>query len=669
MRRQSITTALGVATFLLGVGAIVVDSPGFGLTDETIVLVGVATVILGLSILSRGYDSRSHTETPDPERRLTVPTPGHSISTVLTDFRALMSGSTDLGPRITAGLRGAAVTSLTRFRGLSTDEAATRVANGTWSSNQIATDFLKSPQELPSRSIRTRLESVVTRSVESPFRLGVRHTVAAIVALRDADPLEDDRGTLRREESLPTFEWSSSSATNSLSSDEFTTSVHATADSEGLVQHRRHPTNHWMGVGAIALLAVGSGALADAPALVLAGVVGIGYAGFARALEPTRPDLALERTLSDDDPEPGDDVTVSLTITNESDGFVPDLRFVDGVPDGLAVTGGSSRLGTAFRPGESLVHKYTVTARRGRHTFDPALVFVRDLSRSTELECSLFAETTLTSEPSMRPLATQIPLRNETTTATGRIRTAKGGTGTTIHSVREYRSGDSLARIDWKRRAKTGDLATLEFHEERAARVVVLVDARKASYRAPEADTAHAVDRAVDAAGRIGATLFDTDHTVGLAAIGPVARDGVDSNGVDACWLPPGSGRHHEARFRSQLATHPQFDTRPPTAECRWRRQLRSLRRRLPADSQLVLLTPLLDFEAAKLARTLEAHGHQVTVVSPDPTADRTAGEQLSSVARSIRRLDLQRAGIPVVDWPDDESLDAALARYSRGRR
>ena len=58
-----------------------------------------------------------------------------------------------------------------------------------------------------------------------------------------------------------------------------------------------------------------------------------------------------------------------------------------------------------------------------------------------------------------------------------------------------------------------------------------------------------------------------------------------------------------------------------------------------------------------------------VTVVSPDPTAERTAGETLARLQRRLRCSRLREAGLRVVDWPPGEPLGAAVetarARWS----
>ncbi|ELY95478.1 DUF58 domain-containing protein [Natrialba taiwanensis] len=661
----------------LGCGlAVATGALELSLTDSAIGVVALIAVLVGLRSLGRRSNRRERPNSAEaaPERRVNVPVPGHSLSSSVADFRQATAEYTTRGRRTVDGLRAAAMAVLTRFEGDTVAAATDRIEAGTWTDDPIAAAFLSDSVDQPKRSLRARLQRITDG--ETAFQRGVRHTAAAIASVgydrAESDTEADSAapGTSSVETgtvALPEYDSQRGTTDDSTPTPRRTTTESVT----GVQDARTRSTDYWLGIGVVALLAVGIGALVESAGVVLIGVIGIGYAGFARALEPPELELELERTIEDDAPDPGDDVDVTVTLTNAGSGFVPDLRFVDGIPAGLAVTGGSSRLGTALRPGESATLEYTVTVQRGNHQFDPALAIVRDLSRSTEREYLVGTETTVTCEPELRPTAAPVPLRTTAAAFAGRLTTAEGGTGTTFHSVREYRPNDSLSRIDWNRRAKTGELATLQFHEERAARVVVLVDARRQSYLAPAPDRAHAVDRSVTAAGRIAASLLNAGDTVGLAGLGPTDREqGSSRTGrrrTEPCWLAPASGRDHEIQFQELLATHLQFETLPPDQNSRWFSQFRTIQRRLSAETQIVLLSPLCDAMAADIARRLDAGGHAVTVVSPDPTAERTVGHRLAAVARRVRRFDLEQAGISVVDWGPDESIDAVFARHAAG--
>ncbi|KDE59321.1 hypothetical protein EL22_23195 [Halostagnicola sp. A56] len=646
--------ALGLLSFFGGV-AVLSGAVGLGVGRGALVAVACGLLIGAIATLSRRRGSREQTGTPDPERTYRVPAPGSSLADAIGQLRETQGVYTAHSRRFVDGLRTGVVAVLTRFEGRSAEEAQGRLEAGEWTDDRRAAALLSKSVDPPSSSLRRRLSAAVNR--ETTFRNGIRRAGASIarIGYGDGSAASDSNP-------LPKYEETDSTRTDR---DPRTTSKRL----RGTEHARERATEYWTGVGAVALFAVGIGALAESPAVVLAGVVGVGYAGFARAFDPPVPKITLDRAVSNESPEPGDEVDVTLTVTNETDRLLPDLRLVDGVPPGLTVTDGTARIGTALRPNESVALEYTVTARRGTHEFDPALVLTRDPSRSSERQVYVGEDTSIVSAPVLRPIAAPVPLRATAASFAGRLQTTDGGTGTAFHSVREYRRNDPLNRIDWNRHARTGELATLEFHEERAARVVLLLDTRIDAYLAPSPDDRHAVDRSVAAAGRTAATLLENGDTVGLAAIGPgrsTAEEGASSK-QEPCWLAPAAGRHHRVEFERLLATHSQFSAVAPKRGTQWFGQLRTLRRRFSAETQILFFSPLCDAGSLEIAQKLEARGYPVTVVSPDPTTDRTTAQQLAGVARRIRQFDLQRAGIPVVDWEAGESIDDVFARVDAG--
>jgi len=443
-------------------------------------------------------------------------------------------------------------------------------------------------------------------------------------------------------------------------------------------------TGRWRGIAAVTLLAVAIGVLAKRPPLLLVGALTGAYVAYPRLTATPNPDLSVRREIDPASPADGEWVSVRTTITNEGDSALADVRVVDGPPAMLSVSDGSPRCATALLPGGEVTISYELRARPGRHAFQPTTVLCRDASGSVEVELSLTAASSFECEAEIPT----VPLRAQTGHHPGPLVTDDGGEGIEFHSVEEYRRGDPANRIDWRRYARTGELTSMTFRTERLAEVVVCVDARPASYRAADATEPHAVALAVDAAGRIGDALFDANHQVGLAGFGR-----------HVCVLPTRNGPDHASRFHRRLATDPAFGLDPPeTARTTDREggtalpgsvagdgpdggwvtrgdgadgpdgavpvdtQLSRIRAEIGANTQVVLITPLCDDEASRIAQRFESGGTAVRVVSPDVTTTETAGGRLARLERTHRLSMLRNAGIPVVDWTPTQPLGAAMA-------
>lgn len=413
-------------------------------------------------------------------------------------------------------------------------------------------------------------------------------------------------------------------------------------------------TNRWTGITALAFAGIAVGALTNSPAPLLVAAIGVGYGAFAMGTGLGDVELATERDLDPADPEPGEEVRVELTVTNAGGSTLSDLRLVDGVPNALDVVDGTTRVATALRPGEDETIEYVVRVRRGTHEFGPLAVVARDASGATEHASTVTAPGEISCVPKL-PAAVRVPLRGQTTQQVGTVTTDAAGSGVEFHTVREYQPGDPLTRVDWKRRARTGELTTIDFRQERAATVVFVVDARREAYvRAGEGQSA--VDYSVDAVGAMARALVEDGHPTGVASF--AAR---------WTWLQPGVGRDHVARLRDRLALGDAFSPAPEDEEFLFGLSLRRVVKHLPGNAQVVFCSPLVDDEAVAVARQLEAFGHAVTVVSPDVTTSTAGvGGTVARLEREVRIRGLRRHGIRVVDWDVDRSFAVAAAEARR---
>lgn len=624
--------SLVVGVALAALGVLLMAAPGLAglLPGNQYLVIGVGglALLIGLRLVieRKGTDVEG-AETGDPEVRRPVPTPGDDLRAWLAHVDAFGRSSMRTRRRIRERLRSAAVAVVRRRERSSLEAARERVAAGEWTDDPHAAVFVgdASVDEPPALA-----DLSVSLSLRSRFGYRARRTIAAVLSLADAAEGEDER-PVDEEDLAP---------------------GPATAAPEQTVDRE---TERWAGVGALALLAGAIGMALTVPTVLLLSVVGVTYAAYARQASPPTVALTVERELSDPDPNPEDEVEVTVTVRNDGDETLPDLRLIDGVPPGLAVESGSPRLGTALRPGRKATFSYTVVARRGEHEFGPLQAVARDASGAAEREVAVEAPGTLSCVPPLEATDT-VPLYGTATRYAGRVSTSSGGEGVEFHATREYRPGDPPNRIDWNRHARTRELATLLFREERAATVVLLVDVRKQAYGAPGPDAPNAVERSVTAAGQVFESLLAGGDRVGIASFGP--RD---------CWLAPGAGSSHRERARRLLSTHEAFSAVPPETEFLPSARLADVRRRAPIDAQIVLLSPVTDDYVGTVARRLQAHGHPVTVLSPDVTTDGDPARRLVRVERRFRLNALREYDIRVVDWAADEDLTVALQRASQG--
>ncbi len=423
----------------------------------------------------------------------------------------------------------------------------------------------------------------------------------------------------------------------------------ATVDQERIWEIDGYPTNRWFGIGALALAIAGIGIVTTQPAVVLLAAMGAWYALYGRLVRQPEATVQLTREIDDPTGSPGDHLRVTVQLENVGDRALPDVRVADGVPDTLTVVEGTPRHATALAPGAQDQFSYVIEARRGYHGFDEATVILRDLAGANEHVYAAEVPSEVHVQPDPDPMP-PLPLRELTRMVTGRVETRHGGEGVEFHSTREYRAGDPRSQIDWNRMARTGELTTVEYRQERAATVVVIVDVRPEAFVAMPNRAPPAANAGLDAAVSVFFALLDAGDRVGVATLGP-----------DPVWIPPRLGSDHRAMARLLFGSHPAFGPAPPTDRVPANRARRSLLRRLPAEAQVVFLSPLADGSAERFAVGLESRGHPVTILSPDPSGSATDGQLLAALERHLRVARLRERGIRVIEWDDDRSLMAAI--------
>lgn len=430
----------------------------------------------------------------------------------------------------------------------------------------------------------------------------------------------------------------------------------------------------WRSAIGASLVVVALGVLRGSPLLIATAIIPLVYvlagavSGVPEALENV---IEVEREFSGI-PVPGEPVTVSVTVSNPSPSPLPDLRFIDGVPDNIRVVDGSPRSTISLAGNDSTTFSYDVMAIRGDHEFTAPTIQTRNLTATTAnvTTVPVTGETTLKCRIDLDELA----LPTQTVNYTGELPTENGGVGVEFFSTREYRRGDPMNRINWRQLAKTGELTTVNYREHQAAKAVLVVDARQIAYVAAADGYPTAVELSAYAARRALDALTDAGHLVGIATIG--ADTDITPAVPPLEWVEPSSGAELKAQAATVFETVIEaggVDTDPlaaasPTADTTAAADggadpLVHLRKYLPNDAQVLFFTPALDDPPLDLVETLHAHGHETTVLSPDITAaSETVGGSVTAIERGMRLTHFRDIDAHVVDWNSETPLPLALA-------
>lgn len=118
----------------------------------------------------------------EPERRFELPAPGDDLDRRLRASAGFSSGRSSYRTRILDELRAVAAETLVARGDCDPREARKRVAEGTWTDDEVAAALLADGASVP---IRARLSALARR--ESAFRFAARRTAAALAAVRE-DP-------------------------------------------------------------------------------------------------------------------------------------------------------------------------------------------------------------------------------------------------------------------------------------------------------------------------------------------------------------------------------------------------------------------------------------------------------------------------------------------------
>lgn len=406
------------------------------------------------------------------------------------------------------------------------------------------------------------------------------------------------------------------------------------------------------------------------PLLLVAAMAPIGFLAYSRLSRapPAVQTIDLERRVTPGRTYPGGVVDVTLAITNRGDRSLLDVRLVDGVPPNLAVIEGSPRAGLHLAAGETVTIEYRLRARYGEHSFEPVTVRTHGLSAAATDTARIEA----TGDASLAAGldAEEYPLGRDTTGMAGELTIDRGGDGLEFHGIRAYQPEDPASRINWRQYARDGTLSTIDFRQQEAVEVLVVLDARPSTRIAANETAPTGTELGVYVANEVLTDLRNNRNRAGLAVLG-IDPATITATDPELAWVPPGGGRAADARMRRLLDTaaattapgaHPSEASQPIPDPL-------TIASRIDRGTQLLIVSPLTDDYPVDLASQLRQTGHAVTVYAPNVTARNTAGARVAAAERAVRVATLRREGTTVVDWHPSVPLSIAFDRPTDRRR
>lgn len=344
-----------------------------------------------------------------------------------------------------------------------------------------------------------------------------------------------------------------------------------------------------------------------------------------------------------------EDVTVKVRISNKTGGLIGNVEISENLPIGVSLKSGASEIFSQLAPLESLELDLVFDSPiRGHYDVGPLVVRIQDPFGFYLVE------------KRMDPILLSIMPRPEKIRGAtirprhlgpwpGTIPSRTLGQGTEFYSLRNYAAGDDPKRINWKASAKNARLVVNEMEAEKVTDVMIVLDTDVTFYEAAEAEL---FERGVRATASMASLLLRQGNRVGLILQG-------EERGI----VPPAFGKRHERNILFLLAAAKPGRSLIPTGYV-----ITVLARLLlPAKSQIVIVSPLLDTAIVEGVRKLATIGYSILVLSTPPEAPSKFESEMEEIA--FRVLMLQRSNTlialekicAIAEWPQGIPLSTVL--------
>jgi len=367
------------------------------------------------------------------------------------------------------------------------------------------------------------------------------------------------------------------------------------------------------------------------------------------------PDLRVAASLTDDRVVEGD--VVDLVVDIESTTSIPWLEVEVVTPDDLPVVGGVPSAIVALPAGRWAAIRFELSAEQwGVSSPSRLRITTRDRMGIYAARRVVTLDLPLRVHPSDRRMDAMIQ-STRTRARVGHHLARQRGDGCEYADVRPAKAGDRLRSVNWRVTLRRSEYWVSDRHPDQASDLVLFVDSGQALGRGSNS-TIHTAVRAALALteGHLG-----THDRVGLLDVGRRVR-----------WFRPGMGRLQRRRLVDAL-----LEIRPELG-LGVRKASDLPLQGVDTGATIVVLSPLLDPRPIDVMLSLHDRGYDLVVLwcQPDIEAIRPAEGRNAELARRLWNIQreqwrrrLTSAGVPVVAWNGDGSLEAAMTVLDHQRR
>jgi uncharacterized protein (DUF58 family) len=367
-------------------------------------------------------------------------------------------------------------------------------------------------------------------------------------------------------------------------------------------------------------------------------------------------ELEITRTINDTETPmvnvyKGDDVTVELTISNNSYRRTQQLEVYDNVPHEMKMRQGINQMRMNLGPGQSARIRYKIRCPlRGHYTLGPVSVRYRNAFNLFVTESQVEDRTDITVFPQVREIEEALLRSDVPKMYTGATTLKTPGPGMEFYSLREYLPSDAFRSINWKAFARTGELMVNEKTRDAVTDVFIILDTRDVS--------------------RIG-TVLKNPLEMGTIAAASISnyfirrRDSVAlvTYGERMEYLPPETGDNQGYKVLSRLAAVRAKGSMPLQAVTN------AMSSRISRGSPIFIISSLEgDGTTLPAIRDLAGKGHEVIVLSPSSIDLERLISRIPRMSYEVLKLERQNRltalsgyGAKVIDWMPDVELSQAL--------